>query len=99
MPRLRDRSRVGGLAAFLVSVAGLTLALSAGGQAPAAGGSGRGVGAGLGARAAAGAALPTGPLVGFGDTQPNMFTSPYFTVLHVHIARVTVSWDAVINNR
>jgi hypothetical protein len=38
-------------------------------------------------------------MVGFGDEQPNMFVSPYFTVLHVHIARLIVSWDVVLNRR
>jgi len=44
---------------------------------------------------------PTAPgrLVGIGDEQPRMFASPYFKALHVRIARMTVSWDAALNQR
>jgi hypothetical protein len=40
-----------------------------------------------------------GPLVGFGDGNPAMFRNRYFRALHVRIARITVSWDAVIHHR
>jgi hypothetical protein len=92
MPRPRQQlSGLGRLAGVLGAVGAIAGSAIAVGQAPAAGS--------LQARTAAGAALPSGPMVGFGDEQPRMFVSPYFTALHVHIARLMVSWDAALNHR
>lgn len=44
------------------------------------------------------AAAPAAPIVGIGDQQPQVFANPHFRALDVPIARLVVSYDAVLRN-